>query len=335
MRFEERWAPSIVGQNMYGSNPAPLTLETVTLSGDAQSTIEWVAGAQGELRQRTIDDGALLLRNSGLTTQSEFLAAIKQFSPRLDGYLGGMSPRTSLGGGVYTSTELSSSLEIPLHIEGSYLPQIPRFVLFLCTLAPSGEGRTPIGDMSGLEDVLPESFVEKARAYGIEYQANLHAGSGMGKSWQATFETGERGRAEEHLSSLDCGYEWLPDGCLRVSYRAEAFHRHEPSGKNIWVAQIATWHPYALGENIYRKLQRAYPEPRAFPKMVFFGNGEPINEDDVHVLMEQTRQRETKFEWRTEDLLILDNHRVAHGRERFAGERSIWVAMTTPLEQSP
>ena len=42
----------------------------------------------------------------------------------------------------------------------------------------------------------------------------------------------------------------------------------------------------------------------------------------------ETRRREaSRFPWEAGDLLVLDNHMVAHGRRPFTGPRRILVAM--------
>src|SRR2546426_12256124 len=58
-----------------------------------------------------------------------------------------------------------------------------------------------------------------------------------------------------------------------------------------------------------------------------FGNGDPIGEDVVQVINEVYDANTAREPWQAGDLLLVDNVRTAHSRERFEGPREVLVAM--------
>ena len=45
------------------------------------------------------------------------------------------------------------------------------------------------------------------------------------------------------------------------------------------------------------------------------------------ILRRALRDETTRFEWQAGDVLLLDNFRTAHGRDSFAGERTLLAAL--------
>ena len=74
-----------------------------------------------DLDERLLQTGALLFRGYGVVTAQAFHHVVASLRPRLLGYVGGDSPRTALGDGVYTRPQSSQPhMEIGLHNELSY-----------------------------------------------------------------------------------------------------------------------------------------------------------------------------------------------------------------------
>ena len=76
-------------------------------------------------------EGALLFRDAGIdgpAAYAEFLAAI---GFRHHSYVGGTAPRTELGRGVYTATDLPPDTTVMIHQEMSYLDDVPDYVSLL------------------------------------------------------------------------------------------------------------------------------------------------------------------------------------------------------------
>ncbi len=60
---------------------------------------------------------------------------------------------------------------------------------------------------------------------------------------------------------------------------------------------------------------------------IFYGNGEPVSDEDALHVYEVLQQSEIHVELQRSDLLILDNILVSHGRTAFSGQRDLLVAL--------
>src|SRR5438876_682481 len=58
-----------------------------------------------------------------------------------------------------------------------------------------------------------------------------------------------------------------------------------------------------------------------------FGNGDAIGADVVQLINEVYEANTARERWQAGDLMLVDNVRTAHGRERFEGPREVLVAM--------
>src|SRR4051794_26671769 len=92
---------------------------------DSATLRRLVAEKVDTLRQPFQEDGVLLIRGAGLSVD-DFRHFVRTFSGREPfSYAGGVSPRSPLGSGVYTSTEYPPDIELALHNELSYSPVFP------------------------------------------------------------------------------------------------------------------------------------------------------------------------------------------------------------------
>ena len=58
-----------------------------------------------------------------------------------------------------------------------------------------------------------------------------------------------------------------------------------------------------------------------------FGNGEAIPESTIDNIHTRLKEHQQLFTWQKNDVLILDNLRMMHGRETFIGQRKLITAM--------
>ena len=271
--------------------------------------------------------GALLFRGFDVSDAAGFEAVTRAFTPKAFSYVGGGTPRSRISGEVFTSTEYSADLAIPLHNEASYFVELPPFVWFYCKIAPQFAGETPLGDMRLVLRRLDPALVARFEALGLCYVSNLHGGNGFGKSWQATYQSDDRDEVEQRVAEKGFEHSWLPDGTLRVLMRAPVVRTHTVTGAHYWGNQIANFHSAALADSTRNALQRLYGAPINYPKAVTFGDGSPIPDNDARAVAAALVEAETTFAWRAGDVLLIDNQAIAHGRRSFKGERQIMVAL--------
>ena len=95
----------------------PIVLEA---QGKAFNSFEWVKENKLLLEDMLLKQGGFLLRNFNLHSVSEFNRIVQSFTPQLLEYVYRSTPRTKLGGKIYTATEYPAERIIPLHNENSY-----------------------------------------------------------------------------------------------------------------------------------------------------------------------------------------------------------------------
>ena len=69
------------------------------------------------------------------------------------------------------------------------------------------------------------------------------------------------------------------------------------------------------------------------PRTVSYGDGTPIEDSVVAEISALYEQQAVRFQWQPGDVILLDNMRVAHARDPFAGTRKILVAMAEVVYQ--
>jgi hypothetical protein len=112
--------------------------------------------------------------------------------------------------------------------------------MFICERASASGGATPVvGTQLWLESIDDE--VRAAFADGLRYTQNMHAGVGLGKSWQMTFETDDRAEFIKHIQetglSLSCESDWQIGDVLLIDNVAVAHGRRPFTGdRRILVA---------------------------------------------------------------------------------------------------
>ena len=108
---------------------------------------------------------------------------------------------------------------------------------------------------------------------------------------------------------------------------------HPMSGEPVFFNQVLLHHPAALPDATRTALLELYAED-CLPRLVTFGDGTPIPDDVVHYLESCYEERALRFKWQSNDILMLDNMLVSHGRDPFVGPRKILVAMSDMIHAS-
>jgi alpha-ketoglutarate-dependent taurine dioxygenase len=280
---------------------------------------------------RDIDLGKLLLEERALIFRGFQLSAktyedaCSALLPNRLPYVHGNSPRTKVGDNVYTSTEYPSDQTIWMHSEMSYSSSWPSRIMFVCDRAPATGGATPVLDtqlwLQSIDDEVRTAF-----ATGIRYTQNMHAGVGLGKSWQVTFETDDRDAVGAWLEGAGADWTWKRDGGLRVSQVRPATLWHPVTGTEHWFNQADQFHIAGVGEDP-STIAAVVPED-LLPQSVSFADGTPIPVAFIRHIQQTGMTLSRDIDWQVGDVLLLDNIAVAHGRRPFTGDRRILVAMS-------
>lgn len=282
-------------------------------------------GEAAEVRAALRQAGALLWPATALRTPEALEAALRALGVEPAPYTEGQSPRTRLHGHIYTSTEYPPAEPVPLHHELSYRAAPPALLAFLCAAPPTTGGETPLLDGQAFLAAAPAALLRPFIGQDLLYIKRMHGGFGLGRSWQAHFETEDRAAVAAFVAAEGAEAEWTAEGGLVLRQVRPAIRNHPYTGAPCWHNQATLWHPARLGARGDR-LRRALG-PEGLPTDVRWASGQPIEDTLMHAILEQEQRQATRRPWAAGDLLLLDNHRVAHGRAPFTGPRRLLVGM--------
>ena len=74
---------------------------------------------------------------------------------------------------------------------------------------------------------------------------------------------------------------------------------------------------------------RAFIGEDELPRNACYGDGSPIEADALASIREAFGSQLRRFDWKRDDVLLLDNMRYAHGRDPFSGPRRVHVGMAS------
>jgi len=269
--------------------------------------------------------GYILLGEHYSSSFEEFETLLTSWNINSSQYIFGQSPRKKLSSSIYTATEYPATEAIPLHQELSYSTHAPRYLFFYCRTPAQVGGETPLLDCSWLLNEAPSHLIQPFLDKGLRYHKNMPYRGGIGKTWPAHFETNDRLVVEQYLTKNNIQFQWNKDESLSTQHYQKATRTHPDLQQKVWFAQPSLWHISHLGER-GTFLQQRFPTAK-LPIHVTYGNGEEIPQQNIERLRSWKLENAVFFQWRSNDLLIIDNWRIAHGRTPFAGQRDHWVAM--------
>lgn len=286
---------------------------------------DWLA--QNRLRIEEIVDvhGRVLLRDLGLAAVSEFNRAVQIFDSDLLDYVHRSTPRTKLGGKIFTATEYPADRTIPPHNENSYTDSWPNRIYFFCLVAPEHGGETPIADSREVYRRIDPAVRERFERDGVLYLRNFTQGIDL--RWQDVFQTEDRAEVARYCNAHRIEFAWQDNGpVLRTMQRSQATAVHPGTGKTVWFNQAHLFHISALEAHEQESLIESLGFEN-LPRNAFYGDGSPIEVEVLEHIRDAYAQEATQFAWRRGDILLLDNLLFAHGRRPYRGSRKIVVAM--------
>lgn len=280
---------------------------------------EYFASSAEAIRELLARHGGILFRGFGLNGPEDFRDCSERLGAKAFDYIGGNSPRSRVAADVYTSTEYPSSEVISLHNEMSYLPRWPSRLFFYSVVPASSGGQTSLASSIDVLHTVPPEIVSELRRRKIKYIRNLQSSIPLGKNWQATYQTQDRDEVESIAATQGSTCQWQADGALRVSTVCEAFTTHAQQGE-VWFNQAEQWHPTALNPAIRQMFEQMVGKGN-LPHECEYGDGEPMDEETMAEIRRALDRSKLLFDWQRNDLLMIDNLLMMHGRESFKGER--------------
>ncbi|MFC0528355.1 TauD/TfdA family dioxygenase [Phytohabitans kaempferiae] len=300
---------------------------TVEADGSGIGVIEHIASDRQKLRGLLVEHGALLLRGFDIGGVDGFDQVVRALSGAPLTYAERSSPRSTIKGQVYTSTDYPPDEEIFLHNENSYQAVWPLTLYFHCLQAPRTQGATPLADIrrvyAGIDPAVREEFVRRKWMV----VRNFHPD--FGSSWQHAFNTEDRLDVEAYATERGIQLEWLDGDGLRTRAVREPVHRHPVTGEKVWFNHATFFHITTQARDVREGLLEIFA-PEELPSNTYYGDGGTIPDDVMDHLRACYRQASTRYDWQYDDVLVVDNMLAAHGREPYTGPRKIAVAMAEP-----
>ncbi|HSG41483.1 MAG TPA: TauD/TfdA family dioxygenase [Thermoanaerobaculia bacterium] len=305
----------------------PLVVEPAGPSVDLGA---WVAGNRELVETTLLRHGGILFSGFGRRGPTGLEEIIRALCGEALEYRERSSPRHSVEGRVYTSTDYPPAYPIFLHNENSYQKTWPLKIFFLCETPSETGGETPIADCRRVLARIDQGVRDRFVAKGWMYVRNF--GDGFGLDWREVFQTSDPAQVEEHCRRNGIEAEWRDGGRLRTRAVRPAMTRHPRTGEDVWFNHATFFHVSTLVPEVREELLREFAESD-LPTNTYYGDGSPIEPEVLDHLREAYRAETVAFPWRQGDLLLLDNMFVAHARAPYTGARKVLVGMAEPTSR--
>lgn len=294
-----------------------------------EELINWQQHNNDQINQLLNKHGALLFRGFNIANPEYFQRYLDHLPESRLAYVDGNSPRQKLSSNIYTSTEYPPEFSISLHNELSYSHSWPQRLYFCCQVAPEVKGHTLIADCRKVLAQLDSSVIEAFTNKKVKYTRYLHAGQGVGPSWQDTFETQDKTEVENFCKNSEITYQWHDDGGIQLTQIGPGTLAHTETKESVWFNQADQFHVSNLPQHIAETLEiLTNGDKSKYPTYAYFGDDSEIPAEMLQEVKQAFERNTIYFDWQQGDLLMIDNVLMAHGRSPFAGERKILVAMT-------
>lgn len=334
-----------VGEFKYyfiNADKTPLVISPINPDITLDSFKKWVELHRGGLKSLLSNHGAVLLRDFPVKNAQDFASIFQAILGQdLMDYKGGEEFRTKIAEQIYTTTETPSHLQIPLHHELSYSNSPPSYISFYCQNAPEkGTGQTILGRTENITRALKDTpevwnfFKDQTLTYTSRHPPNGNFFTDINKThktWQDVFETEDRAEVERICNEKGYQYQWNNDW-LEITRQAPAIKNPDQHfDYAYWFNQAHLYHsnPRSRGGWLNHILSSIlYMKQSTKPYDISLENGEAIPRDIIYKVYDVLDQHTIKFDWKNQDVLLLDNIKMLHGRAPYKGQRRILVSMS-------
>ena len=310
--------------DLKADNDFPTLVENTKGHHDLDDTITYLKSHKNDIETALYKTGTVLFRNFPIHTPDDFDAVIAAFDYPNFPYKESLSNalRTNITDRVFTANEAPPEVDIFLHHELAQTPMYPSKLFFFCEIAPDIGGATPLCRSDILLEQMRESLPELTQKFedlGLKY-SNIFGdcadtSSGQGRSWKSLLNVDDKLSAEAALEKLGYTYEWLDTDCLKITTPTLPAIRQAPNGADVFFNQLIA-------------AFRGWKDSRNDPsKAVTFGDGSPIDTDDMNTVIALSDALIYDCQWQKGDVALIDNFLVMHGRKHFEGKRRVLASL--------
>lgn len=311
-------------QNYFGTTNGAGKIACFMPNDNNENIVKYISTYMDQIDRVLLKFGGILLRGFSIHSISEFNTLANTVIPNLLEYVNRSTPRTKLGGKIYTATEYPADKRIPFHNENSYTLSWPSKIIFFSAIVADEGGETAIADSRNVYKNIPKEIIAEFDAKKVMYIRNFTPGIDL--SWQTVFQTENKNDVEMYCQQNNISYEWKSGVELTVKQTCQATIRHPETEENSWFNQAHLFHRSALSYVELDGLINLLGEDN-LPRNAYFGDGTEIPENYLQLITAAYEKEQIEFKWQTGDVMLLDNRIMAHSRNPFKGERKVVVAM--------
>ena len=292
-----------------------------------KSTQDWLKENKIFIELKLEEHGAIIFKDFPVKTAEDFDQFVSTFNYDTFTYEESLSNavRINKTNKVFTANEAPREVEIFLHHEMAQTPTYPKNIFFFCKSASETGGETPLCRSDQLYEALlkeDKTLIESFEKFGVIYNSIMSSGdeliSGQGRSWQKTLGVSSKNDAEAKLSELGYSWNWIEGDNLSVTTKPLKATKELKDGKKSFFNQVIA---ASLG---WKKSSKNQIAP------VRFGNDQEIDQSVIEHISELAQSLTLLRSWQDNDILLIDNYRVMHGRKPFSGNknREVLVSLT-------
>lgn len=274
-----------------------------------------------------LEHGGVLFRGFPVHEVADHQQVIDAIGAKPMDYTYRSTPRTHVGGAIFTATEYPAQIEIPMHCENAYQRTWPMWLSLCCLKPATSGGATPIADMRKVTAAIPPPVLDRFSRRGVKYIRHYHPHVDL--PWQDVFRTADRDELARFCSENDIRHEWLDRETLRTEQVCQGVADHPVTGATVFFNQAHLFHVSSLGERGAEDVIAFFGRDR-LPRDARFGDGSDIDAGDLAAVRAAFASAAVDLQWQAGDVAILDNMQVAHGRRTYVGARRVLAALLNP-----
>ena len=288
--------------------------------------IEWAKESRSYIRELLNEHGAILFRGFNIDTVEKF----EEFSSDATvdewvEYREAATPRSHINGNVFTSTEYPASETIFFHNENSHTTSWPLYLAFYCKTPANVGGETPITDCRKIYQDMPQELKDSFEQKQVMYERNF--GYGVGIHWSDGFPVENKQEMDAYCAEYDMTADWKEGDKLRIQYKRWASLEHPVTKDKVWFNHGTFFNFYSLAPETQSLIDQYIGKENA-PYNTYLGDRSEISPNAIRQLRELYNKHSVRVPYEKNDILLIDNMLMAHGREPFEGEREVFVTMT-------
>jgi alpha-ketoglutarate-dependent taurine dioxygenase len=319
--YEAHLADNLDPGRVGATGPAVFDADLAT----ERDALVWAARQREAVMTLLAQHGAVLVRGLGVASADGLAGIATALGVASMTEREAFAPRRSYPGGVLSSSQWPADEPMCMHHELSYANVVPSILLFGCVSAARRGGGTAVADSHHVLRQLPAAVRDRFTREGwlltrVYHEAGVH--------WREAFGTDEPAAVADYCAKGGIEHEWLPGDRLLTRQRRAAVVRHPTSGIPVWFNQVTFLNEHTLDPVVRDYLLDIYG---ALPFNTAYGDGGELDQPTVDLINDQYRVSSAAQTWRDGDLLLVDNLRMAHGREPYKGDREVLVVLGNPV----